>query len=80
MLTRTVLLMEVLNSLQPVAWSFGISGKDLHVHHNTIIAISENKVCWLTSYGSALDLDLSGRPSHTTRELLVKTETSNRST
>ncbi|KAF9646158.1 pectin lyase-like protein [Thelephora ganbajun] len=31
---------------QPVAWSFSASGsKNLHIHHNTIIAISNNKTC-----------------------------------
>jgi len=30
--------------LQPIAWSFSIGGNDLHVHHNKIIAISNNEV------------------------------------
>jgi len=46
--------------LQPISQSFAISGNDLYVHHNTIIAISKHKVSWFTGYASILDLDLLG--------------------
>ena len=52
--------MEALNALQPVAQSFAITGKDIHVHHNRITAISKNKVRWHSSY-PVLDSDLSGQ-------------------
>ena len=43
-----MLFAEVHNILQPIAWSFSIGGNDLHIHHNKIIAISQNEVGWLT--------------------------------